>query len=114
MGADRKPKIRKQHLYVAKDSTFGRIWVDEEDMQVLAQSHNFVAEILDDIIYSRNADNLLDRVLDRIGIFFGLERIAIITKSEDEHSNKLLCQWSKDSRSTTAFDVLLSLVCICS
>lgn len=33
MGADRKPKIRKQHLYVAKDSTFGRIWVDEEDMQ---------------------------------------------------------------------------------
>ena len=81
------------------------VHLDEEDMQVLAQSHNFVAEILDDIIYSRNADNLLDRVLDRIGIFFGLERIAIITKSEDEHSNKLLCQWSKDSRSTTAFDV---------
>lgn len=81
------------------------VHLDEEDMQMLAESHSFVAGILDNLKYSRDVENLLDKVLDRIGMFFSLDRIVIIEKEDEEKHNKLLCHWSKNDKQINEFAV---------
>ena len=70
-------------------------YFDEEDFARLAQGHQFIARVLDEMKYAKDMEASLNAVLAKIGEFFGADRIAAIDADMAGGTCSVTYQWTR-------------------
>ena len=82
-----------------KNSLFEQVMAESEffqeaDYENLAMGHTFLAEIMEDVKYSKNLISGINRMLEKIGEYFGIDRICVVQTDMSSGSCCVEYQWS--------------------
>ncbi len=69
----------------------------DEDYEKFSEGNNFIAQILNILKYSKDLDEALQHVLDRMGNFFETDRICVMMSNTMDGVNEVTYQWNRDS-----------------
>ena len=83
MRRQRIENMYHDHDIKRKNSLFEQVMAEsdkfnESDYNRMAEGHNFLAEIMEDVKYSKDLFDGINQMFSRVGKFFGIDRICVV------------------------------------
>lgn len=99
MRRQRIENMYHDHDIKRKNSLFEQVMAEsdkfnESDYNRMAEGHNFLAEIMEDVKYSKDLFDGINQMFSRVGKFFGIDRICVVETDMSSGTCYVNYQWN--------------------